>query len=59
MANHLVPAFSVVSAGSVSERSMVVLSQILSYTESLVYSRVLLNQKISNLLLSITAILSQ
>ena len=50
MANHLVPAFSVVSAGSVSERSMVVLSQILSYTESLVYSRVLLNQKISNLL---------
>ena len=50
MANHLVPAFSVVSAGSVPERSMVVLSQILSYTETLVYSRVLLNQKISNLI---------
>ncbi len=50
MANHLVPAFSVVSAGAVENRSMVVLSQTLSFTEALVYSRVLLNQKISNLL---------
>lgn len=50
MINHLVPAYNAIASGTLSPQSYVVLSQTLSYTEMLVYSRVLLRQKVSNLI---------
>lgn len=50
MINHLIPANNIVSAKTLSGQDMVTLSQALSFVDNLVYGRVLLGQKLGNLI---------
>ncbi|MBE6410195.1 MAG: M48 family metallopeptidase [Akkermansiaceae bacterium] len=53
MINHLIPANSVILTKPIADRDLITLSQSLSFVDNLVYGRVLLRQKLANLVLGL------
>lgn len=53
MINHLIPANSVVLTKPIADKDLITLSQALSYVDNLIYGRVLLRQKLTNLVLGL------
>lgn len=53
MINHLIPANSVVLTKPIADKDLITLSQSLSFVDNLIYGRVLLRQKLANLVLGL------
>lgn len=53
----MVPFFNATSAEPLGDKTLVLVSQLMSFTETLVYSRVLLRQKIKNLIVGLSEII--
>lgn len=53
MINHLIPANSVILTKPITDKDLITLSQSLSFVDNLIYGRVLLRQKLANLVLGL------